>query len=445
MRSSRTEKTTTALAILFGMGVTFGIGDAQGAISGQSATNTDTTITYSFSWTGTTVARRDALIDADQLSTTGFAIGGIFAEYLLQDGGLWHFTGVNSGDWSWAFVKNLTFAAGSPAQWTFNRADIGETNACSESSKIVFRTEDAAGGTVDVAPAYTHTFTPSSTCGASMRLGVASYFELGTSDWTNVEQSGADLAFVVVNPESGPGSSSNTSWAAEMSRLQSAGIAIYGYIKSRQAGVGTRARVAADYVTDIDRWYMWYGTHLTGLFIDEEYPQCTSNLGPNGETGFNEVQYYKNIVAYMKQSRDAYAASGGVKIILNQGSRTEQCMFTVNNTADPTQDVIQANFESDLAAYRGWSIPAGSWELNYPASKFWNLIHTAPTTTDLQEAISLARTVAKHTGNVYVTDEKYTPVTFVGCDATGAGTWNMLPGTCHNDASYWPLEKQLTD
>jgi len=437
------------LVVLVVLGVTFQSRDAQAAITSPSATNTDTTITYSFSWTGSNVARRDAFIDADQdkSGTTGYAIGGIYAEYLLQNGVLHKFTGGTQHTlWSWDAGISVTYAPGSPVQWTFNRVDVGETNPCSEASTIVFRTEDTAGNTVDILSPYSQTFTPSSTC-SPLRLGMASYFDLGTSYWTDVEQSNAEVSFVVMNPSTGPGASFNQSWADEMSRVHNAGIAIYGYIKSRQTGAGTLARQPADYVADIDRWYIWYGSYLTGLFIDEEYPNCTSNKGPNGESGFNEAQYYKNIIAYMKASRDAYQPAGGIKIILNPGSLTDECMFKVNvnnTTNDLTQDIIQANFESTLANYRTWSIPAGRWELNYPASKFWNLVHTASSTADLQEAISLARTAGKHAGTVYVTDE-FSDANWVGCYNPHAGTWNLLPGTCHSDASYWTTEKQLTD
>ena len=432
------------VAVSIAFGVACAARPAQAALSGQKASNSDATVTYQYSWSGSTVVRRDVFIDADQ-GPSGYGIGGIFAEYLVQDGSLYKFSGTNSGNWAWTRLKAVTFAAGPPATWNVTRADIGENGACSESSSLVFRTENSAGNTVDISAPYTETFTPSSSC-TFLKLGVASYFGLGTTDWTNLEASGSQVSFALVNPASGPGPSKSSAWAQEMQRLRSAGISVYGYIKSRQAGVGTQARVASDYVNDIDRWYIWYGQYLTGLFIDEEYPNCASNLGPNGEMNFNESQYYKNIIAYMKQSRNAYSPSGGVKIILNPGSRTQECMFRVNNTADPTQDIVQANFESTYNNYASFGIAAGSWELNYPASKFWHLVHTVTNTRQLQDVVAQARTPSKHVGNIYATDET-SDQNFVGCMLNGQayGTWNLLPGRCHGDTSYWPLLKQLTD
>jgi len=107
------------LVVLVVLGVTFQSRDAQAAITSPSATNTDTTITYSFSWTGSNVARRDAFIDADQdkSGTTGYAIGGIYAEYLLQNGVLHKFTGGTQHTlWSWDAGIGVTYAPNSPVQ-----------------------------------------------------------------------------------------------------------------------------------------------------------------------------------------------------------------------------------------------------------------------------------------------------------------------------------------
>jgi len=415
------------------LGLTSASSDAGATISGQSATNTDSTVTYSFAWTGANVARRNVFIDADRLSS-GYPIGGINAEYLLQNTSLYRYTGDAQTPWRWERVTTatVTFNPGSPATWTVNRADIGETNACSESSNLVFRTEDSAGATIDVLPAFTHTYTPSSSC---VKLGMASYFSVNGTDWAAVEASGpGEVSFVLANPASGPGSAQSASWVQQLSRLKNAGFTVYGYIKSRQSGVPSRARQAADYVADVDRWYIWYGQYIAGLFIDEEYNHCTSNLGPNGESNFDEAAYYRGIVAYMKQSRNAYSPSAGVKIILNPGGKTDECMFRVNNTPDPTQDIIQANFESHVSNYASFTIPAGSWELNYPSSKFWHLVYGADRAA-MQQALSAAQ--SKHAGYFYAVD-----VPLSGC--LGQGTWNLLPGRCLNDTGYFQDLKDRT-
>jgi hypothetical protein len=416
-------------------------------ISGQTATNTDSTITYGYSWSGATVARRAVFIDSNQNSGSGWPISGIGADYLLQDGRLYKFIGPTQADWGWheETGSTVTFSQGSPASWTINRSAIGETNLCTEASTLVFRTETSAGGTVDISAPYTHTFTPSTTC-SSLKLAVPSYYDVGGADFAAVEASGTEVALALANPASGPGTSSSNGWVQQLQRLQNQGIPVYGYIKSRIGGVSTRARQPADYVLDIDRWYQWYGPYLTGLFIDEEYNQCASNLGPNGETNFNEAQYYKNIVAYMKASRDAYAPTGGIKIILNPGGTTPECLFTVNAPPDTTKDIIQANFETKYSSYVNFAIPTNGWQRNYSRNKFWHLVHTA-TKAEMESAIALARTDTKYAGYVSVTDET-SDANWVGCYLNGTdpyGTWNLLPGRCSADTTYWPRMKQLTD
>lgn len=420
-------------------------GVVQASISGQNATNTGTTVTYTYAWTGA-VANRDVFVDTDQKATTGFTIGTIGADYLLQDDWLYRFAGTNQSTWSWTGLKQVTFAAGSPASWTVSRADLKETNLCSEASDLIFRTEDTVGNTIDMSPRYTHTFTKDSSC-TSLKLGVASYFEPdvepGKTDWTQVINSGSEIGFVIVNPASGPGSIQETKWSGLLAQLKTKGIPVYGYITSRQNGAGSQARHDYDYVSDIDRWYLWYGSYLTGIFIDEEYSECvsTTGLGPNGEATWNEAQYYKDIVAYIKLARNAYAPTGGVKIILNPGGTTEECMFTVNNTANPAQDIIQANFETFYSQYQSWS-PSG-WETKYPKSQFWHLVHTA-TNAQMEAAINLAR--SRHVGYIYVIDTT-ADSNYVGCTYNGQpyGTWNLLPGRCSNDTTYWSRLKQLTD
>src|SRR4051812_22826166 len=101
MRKLCTRWTLAIVAISSAFGVTYRTPTAEAAISGQTATNTDTTVSYQYSWSGSTVARRDVFIDADQ-GPSGYAIGGIFAEYLVQEGSLYKFNGASNTNWAWA-------------------------------------------------------------------------------------------------------------------------------------------------------------------------------------------------------------------------------------------------------------------------------------------------------------------------------------------------------
>jgi hypothetical protein len=110
---------------------------AVATISGTSATNTPTTVTYRFSYTGSPQYLR-VYVDTDRNAGTGFAQGGTGADYLLENGSLYQHTG--SG-WSWTFLRAVTFAGtGGVAQWTVDRADLGES-AFPNDADLIFQVE----------------------------------------------------------------------------------------------------------------------------------------------------------------------------------------------------------------------------------------------------------------------------------------------------------------
>ncbi len=133
---------------------------SSGNILSTSATNTDTAVTYTMSYAAAGTFYR-VYIDTDQNASTGFAVGGAGAEYLLENSNLYKYTGSGS-DWSWSKVKSEAFSAsGGTARWTVARADIGETSACSEKSTLVFDIDDFD------APKLNETYSPASGCSGS--------------------------------------------------------------------------------------------------------------------------------------------------------------------------------------------------------------------------------------------------------------------------------------
>ena len=113
------------------------VSPAQATISGASATNTATTVTYRFSYTGTPQFLR-VYVDADRNASTGFAQAGTGADYLLENGSLYQHTGTG---WSWTLIRTVTFSSsGGVAQWTVNRSDLGET-ATPNDADLIFQVE----------------------------------------------------------------------------------------------------------------------------------------------------------------------------------------------------------------------------------------------------------------------------------------------------------------
>ncbi|WP_432989295.1 DUF4832 domain-containing protein [Dactylosporangium sp. CA-233914] len=154
--------------------VTFGAAPAHAAITGQTATNTATTVTYRYQYSGTPTWLR-VYIDTDRSAATGFATTGIGADYLLENGTLFRNAG---GGWSWTAVTAVTHTSGGGvATWTVNRADIGET-ATPNDADLVFQTE----APLDTSARYTHVYSGSGSGGGTVT------YQADTADIANPER-----------------------------------------------------------------------------------------------------------------------------------------------------------------------------------------------------------------------------------------------------------------
>ncbi|TCC24571.1 DUF4832 domain-containing protein [Kribbella speibonae] len=132
---------------------------AHATISGATASNTATTVTYRFSYTGTPQFLR-VYVDTDRNPATGFAQAGTGADYLLENGSLYQQTGAG---WSWTLVRAVTFTnTGGVAQWTVDRADLGET-ATPNDADLIFQAE----APLETSTKYTQTYTGGSSGGVT--------------------------------------------------------------------------------------------------------------------------------------------------------------------------------------------------------------------------------------------------------------------------------------
>ncbi|TYB66128.1 DUF4832 domain-containing protein [Nonomuraea sp. PA05] len=123
---------------------------AQAAITGQSATNTTTTVTYQFSYTGSPAYAR-VYLDTDRSTATGFAQAGAGADFLLENASLYRH---NGGGWSWTLVGPVTYSSsGGTARWTVSRSAIGES-ATPNDADLVFQVESP----LETSAKYTHVY-----------------------------------------------------------------------------------------------------------------------------------------------------------------------------------------------------------------------------------------------------------------------------------------------
>lgn len=93
-------------------------------ISSVTGSSTSTTVTYQYGYTGDPTSLR-FLIDSDVNDSTGYSYNGIGANYYVQDGSLYRYSGTG-GAWGWTRMRELTHSdSGTLYRITINRSEIG--------------------------------------------------------------------------------------------------------------------------------------------------------------------------------------------------------------------------------------------------------------------------------------------------------------------------------
>ena len=114
-------------------------------------------------------------------------------------------------------------------------------------------------------------------------LLVPLYTPAGDASWSaliQVKESYPSVSFVaIINPKSGPGSSSNSTFVAGIKSLQAAGISVVGYISTNYAS--TSVSIVENDTLNYHGWY-----NVSGIFFDQM---------SNSQT---EVSYYSTVSNY---------------------------------------------------------------------------------------------------------------------------------------------------
>lgn len=122
-----------------------------------SVRNDDSSVTYTVASSGGGHFFR-VYVDTDRLVATGYLTGGIGAEFLVENGALYRYTG-DGASWSWSNMGPVTFTnSAGIATWTITRAALEETNPCNESSDLVFDIDD------NNTPKITELYAPAAVC-----------------------------------------------------------------------------------------------------------------------------------------------------------------------------------------------------------------------------------------------------------------------------------------
>jgi hypothetical protein len=220
------------------------------------------------------------------------------------------------------------------------------------------------------------------------KIAIPSYFYPGPL-WTKLESGAPTVGLAIINPNSGPGSSRDPAYAAEIQRAHAKGIIVLGYVHTSNG-----ARSAYAVKSEVNRYYAWY--QIDGIFFDEANVETCA-----------QKPYYLSLYNYVK------AKGGAAKVVINPGTNIPECYIA-------TADII-LNFEDTYSAYVHWQ-PSG-WEVKYPASRFWHLVIGTPQ-SKLGTAIALSK--GRHAGWVYVTPDVL------------PNPWDTLP-----PSTYWTSELNL--
>ena len=232
----------------------------------------------------------------------------------------------------------------------------------------------------------------------AQKLAVPAYFYPCTSGatcyWPQLLARLNNAGIVVFNPANGNDTAISEDYRMQLLRLRAQRKALgattkfIGYVFTNYGN-----RSAADVKANIDNYYRWY--QPDGIFFDEAL-----------STDCSKRDYYLDLKNYVL-SKSARAFT-----VLNPGTATQECYMA-------TADVL-VTFEDTFNNYINRVGPA--WERNYPASRFWHLVHTTPQAS-MPVAVSLSKT--RNVGYLYVTPDIY-------INPLADNPWDTLP-----DLPYW--------
>ena len=207
-----------------------------------------------------------------------------------------------------------------------------------------------------------------------MRVMVPAYFDPPGSDWHRLEVQAAKMPgrlYAIANPNSGPGSSYNASYASAIASMQADSGRVIGYVWTNYGAVP-----AASVKSQIDQWYAFYPA-LDGIFFDGQ-----SNV-PGQEP------YYLQLYNYVKQKDSASLVVG------NPGANTLESYLFYNGQR--VTDVI-CIFETNVG-FDAWTPPL--WTSKYSRDNFYIIAYNTP----IGQLVSrVQRAASSNVGWTYVTD-----------------------------------------
>ena len=207
-----------------------------------------------------------------------------------------------------------------------------------------------------------------------MRVMVPAYFDPPGSDWSRLEAQAAKMPgrlYAIANPNSGPGSRYDASYASAIATMHADSGRVIGYVWTNYGAVP-----AATVKSQIDQWYAFYPA-LDGIFFDGQ-----SNV-PGQEP------YYLSLYNYVKAKDSASLVVG------NPGTNTIESYLFYNGQR--VTDVI-CIFETNVG-FDTWPPPL--WAHKYSRDNFYIIAYNTPAG---QLVSRVQRAASSNVGWTYVTD-----------------------------------------
>lgn len=214
-----------------------------------------------------------------------------------------------------------------------------------------------------------------STGSEPLKLMVPLYVYPGAA-WDSLVTAASKVKILaIINPNSGPVSSVDSSYSTYMTKLKNAGVEMVGYVYT---SYGTRDVNAVK--ADIDTYASKYPL-LTGIFLDEAANDAS------------KIPFYTQVYNHIMSK------SGYKHAILNPGVQPDQGYLAIS-----TNVVIYENYASSLggSSYSSWvkCAPNASQKSGYKY-KFTGMVHTASASNQASYINTLAN---QGMGYVYITD-----------------------------------------
>jgi len=215
----------------------------------------------------------------------------------------------------------------------------------------------------------------------AIQLGVPSYEFRGDSAFTTLQNAGAKVGMIILDPGNGEINPVDTGydseplgpWATQSHQSHSANTNVFCYVHS---SYGARSLSLVE--GDVDAYFA-AGFTVDGIFIDE----VSTSWSGTGSA------YYAPLYQYIKTNHP------GTLVAINPGTMPDG-----PNWMDYACDICM-DFESNYSDYHG--IYAPSWVFAYPSNRFWNAVINTPNDAASVDAC-FATAAQNNVGYLYVTD-----------------------------------------